>query len=101
MLDLVGVQEAWWDLGGIEPAGEYTFLYGKGNENHELVCHIGDVDYFKVLLLLLFKSPKSGQKYEEGMKSICVCFCVLSHACGSTCFNVQKFCILPTQCIFL
>jgi hypothetical protein len=22
--------------GGIEPAGEYTFLYGKGNENHEL-----------------------------------------------------------------
>jgi hypothetical protein len=27
-LDLVGVQE--------EPVGEYTFFYGKGNENHEL-----------------------------------------------------------------
>jgi hypothetical protein len=22
--------------GGIEPAGEYTFFYGNGNENHEL-----------------------------------------------------------------
>jgi exonuclease III len=35
-LDLVGVQEARWEGGGTEPAGEYTFLYGKGNENHEL-----------------------------------------------------------------
>jgi exonuclease III len=35
-LDLVGVQEARWDGGGTEPAGEYTFFYGKGNENHEL-----------------------------------------------------------------
>jgi hypothetical protein len=25
-----------WEGGGTEPAGEYTFLYGKGNENHEL-----------------------------------------------------------------
>jgi hypothetical protein len=33
----VGVQEVRWDEGGIEPAGEYTFLYGKGNENHKLV----------------------------------------------------------------
>jgi hypothetical protein len=35
-LDLVGVQEARWIVGGTEPAGEYTFLYGKGNENNEL-----------------------------------------------------------------
>jgi hypothetical protein len=30
-LDLVGVQEVRWDGGS-----EYTFFYGKGNENHEL-----------------------------------------------------------------
>jgi hypothetical protein len=35
-LDLVEVQEFRWDRGGTEPAGEYTFFYGKGNENHEL-----------------------------------------------------------------
>jgi hypothetical protein len=33
MLDLVGVR---WGRGGTESAGEYTFFYGKGNENHEL-----------------------------------------------------------------
>jgi exonuclease III len=35
-LDLVRVQEVRWDGGGTEPAGEYTFLHGKWNENHEL-----------------------------------------------------------------
>jgi hypothetical protein len=32
----VGVQEVRSDRVGTEPAGEYTILYGKGNENHEL-----------------------------------------------------------------
>jgi hypothetical protein len=32
-LDLVGVQEVRWEVGGTEPAGDYTFFYGKGNEN--------------------------------------------------------------------
>jgi hypothetical protein len=34
-LDLVGVEAVRLDGGGIKPAGEYTFFYGKGNENHE------------------------------------------------------------------
>jgi hypothetical protein len=32
----VGVQEVRWDGGRTERAGEYTFFYGKWNENHEL-----------------------------------------------------------------
>jgi hypothetical protein len=35
-LDLMGTQEVRWDRGGTEPAGEYTFFYGRGNENREL-----------------------------------------------------------------
>jgi hypothetical protein len=35
-LDLMGVQEARWEGGDTEPAGEYTFFYGKGNGNHGL-----------------------------------------------------------------
>jgi uncharacterized protein involved in tellurium resistance len=34
-LDLVRV-EVRWDRGGSEPAGEYTFFYRNGNENHDL-----------------------------------------------------------------
>ncbi|PNF34309.1 hypothetical protein B7P43_G15813 [Cryptotermes secundus] len=34
--DLAGVQEVRWDRGGISPAGDYTFFYGKENENQEL-----------------------------------------------------------------
>jgi hypothetical protein len=32
----VGLQEVRWDEGGTEKTSEYTFFYGKGNENHEL-----------------------------------------------------------------
>jgi hypothetical protein len=35
-LELVGAQEVRWESGGTKPAGEHTFFYGKGNENHEL-----------------------------------------------------------------
>jgi hypothetical protein len=35
-LDLGGVQGLIWDGGGTERAGEYTFVYGKESENHEL-----------------------------------------------------------------
>jgi hypothetical protein len=35
-LHLARVQDVRWNRGGTEPAGEYTFLYGKGNENHQL-----------------------------------------------------------------
>jgi hypothetical protein len=35
-LDLVGVQEVRWDKGGTEPAGDYTFFYGKGNADQHL-----------------------------------------------------------------
>jgi exonuclease III len=35
-LDLVGVQEVRWDKEGTVRAGEYTFFYGKGQENHQL-----------------------------------------------------------------
>jgi hypothetical protein len=35
-LDLVGVQEVRWDKGGAVRAGNYTFFYGRGNENYQL-----------------------------------------------------------------
>ena len=35
-LDLMCVQESRWDKGGTVRAGDYNFLYGKGNENHQL-----------------------------------------------------------------
>jgi hypothetical protein len=38
-LDFVEVQEVRWDGDGKEPAGEYTFFYGKGNENYGLCTY--------------------------------------------------------------
>ena len=33
---LVGVGEVGWGKGGTARAGDFFFLYGKGNENHQL-----------------------------------------------------------------
>jgi len=33
-LDLDGVQVVRWDKGDTARAGDYNFIYGKGNENH-------------------------------------------------------------------
>ena len=35
-LDLVVVQEVRWEKEGRVKAGDYTFFYGKGNENYQL-----------------------------------------------------------------
>jgi hypothetical protein len=35
-LDLVVVQEVRWENEGTVKAGDYSFFYGKGNENHQL-----------------------------------------------------------------
>ena len=35
-LDLAGVQELRWEKEGTVKAGDYSFFYGKGNENHQL-----------------------------------------------------------------
>ena len=35
-LDLVGVQEVRWEKEGTVKVGDYSFFYGKGNENHQL-----------------------------------------------------------------
>jgi hypothetical protein len=32
----VGVQEVRWETGGTERAEDYTFFYGKRNEDHQL-----------------------------------------------------------------
>jgi hypothetical protein len=32
----VGVQDVRWDGGGTKAADEYTYFYGKWNENHEI-----------------------------------------------------------------
>jgi hypothetical protein len=46
-LDLVGIQEVRWSGGGTEPAGQYTFFYVKGNENHKLGT--GDFVHKKII----------------------------------------------------
>jgi len=65
-LDLVGVQEVRWDKGGTVAAGDYSFFYGKGNENiqlgtgffvhHKIVSAIKTVEF--VSDRMLYRVPR-------------------------------------------
>jgi hypothetical protein len=41
-LDLMGIQEVRWDKGGTVRAGDYIFIYDKGNENHQFGTDVFD-----------------------------------------------------------
>jgi len=45
-LDLVGVQDVRWEKGGTVRAGDYNFLYGKGNVKYYLGA---DTEYYQQL----------------------------------------------------
>jgi hypothetical protein len=61
--------------GGTEPAGEYTFLYGKGNENHEL--GIGFVVHKKILEVKRVKFVSDRMSY-----IICTKRSLVSYRCS-------------------
>jgi hypothetical protein len=42
-LDLVGVQEVRWNKEGTVKLGDYSFFYGKGNENYKLGTGFFDI----------------------------------------------------------
>jgi hypothetical protein len=67
--DLVGLHEVRWEGGGTEPAGEYTFLYGKGNENHEFgtgfLCIRKSYQQLRGLNLLVTKRSLVSYHYSE------------------------------------
>jgi hypothetical protein len=77
-LDLVGVQEVRWDGGGPELAGEYTFFYGKENENHEL--DTGSFEHKRII---------STVKMVEFVSDRITCIILRGHWCHVVVLNVH------------
>jgi hypothetical protein len=61
----VGVQDVRWEGSGTEPAGEYTFFYGNGNENKEL-----DTDFFFFVHKGIISAVKRVQFVSDSMSYI-------------------------------
>jgi hypothetical protein len=78
-LDLVGVQEARWEGGGTKPAGEYTFFYGKGNDN----CDLCTVFFF------LYKRIISAVKGVESVSDRMSYVILRGHWCHVIVLNVH------------
>jgi hypothetical protein len=55
----MGVQEARWEMGDSEPAGDYTFLCGNGNVNDEL----GTGFFIHEKIISAFKELNSNRMY--------------------------------------
>jgi hypothetical protein len=64
-IHLVGVQEVKRDRGSTEPAGEYTFLYGKGNDNHELGTGFFPFPFFLFIYFIFYFARENHISSEE------------------------------------